>query len=508
MSAPALGAVALASQPAVPAELVTPQSQATGAIPPAIRALEPTAAATPLPAEVPLLPTPSSTRQQRGISRITAALLIGLAVLVIAAGILGSLSLLAHFGVIGARSAATTPVRGGTWTYDLTWDPDSLIPNGTSRPFPFADGLVDQALYLPLFYGDAQGIIHPGAATEVPSLQNGGISADGKTWTFHLRPHLVWSDGQPYDARDVDFTWKLWLNPRFGAAFPNGATGYELIRSADVSPDHLSITFHLKQAYAPFLQFWVGGYNAPLPAHHFSAMAPDQILKSPNNLNPKVTSGPFMLAESVPGDHYTLVRSPRYYLASQGLPYLDRVVFRNSRDPVKDLQVGTIDSFSFGPLDYQRLSHYTLVTPPTSATFEAMFFNFHNTMLASHPEVRQAMAMAIDQQALIQQARHGFATPLCTDHPSAMHPGYEPTAFCPPFDPTAANKLLSDNGWVKGPDGVRTRGGQRLEFMYSTTAKNGWRSADEAILQRNFQAIGIKLDIQKTIQPPCSSARS
>ena len=72
---------------------------------------------------------------------------------------------------------------------------------------------------------------------------------------------------------------------------------------------------------------------------------------------------------------------------------------------------------------YRRLSNYTLVASPTSAAFEALWFNFHNTMLASHPEVRQAMAMAIDQQALIDVARHGFATPLCTDHPSALHPG-------------------------------------------------------------------------------------
>ena len=55
---------------------------------------------------------------------------------------------------------------------------------------------------------------------------------------------------------------------------------------------------------------------------------PRPILKSPENLNPQVTSGPFMMAESVPGDHYTLVRNPSYYRASEGLPYLDKVVFR------------------------------------------------------------------------------------------------------------------------------------------------------------------------------------
>ena len=269
----------------------------------------------------------------------------------------------------------------------------------------------------------------------MPTVQNGGISADANTWTFHLRPHLVWSDGQPYDARDVDFTWKLWLNPKFGAASTRWALN--LITSADVSADHLSITFHLKHAYAPFLQLWVDGFFAPLPAHHFSSMAPEAILKSPDNLNPKVTSGPFLMAESVPGDHYTLVRNPQLLPRQRraALPGQGRVPHRRCRTLIlKDLQAGTITSglvhgCEQGARRTSASTHYTLVTSPTSASFEALFFNFHNTVLASHLEVRQAMAMAIDQQALISMARHGLATPLCTDHPSAMHPGYEPDAL-------------------------------------------------------------------------------
>ncbi len=477
-----------------PTEYVTPDEQATVLTPPVDHALEPTAAATPIPTDLPLLPTPASTRQPRRVARTTAGLLIGLAVLVIAGGILGSLSLLAHFGVIGARSGATTPVRGGTWTYDIVQSVTPLIPNEWTPQ-------VNEALYLPLFYADGQGVIHPGAATEVPTVHNGGISADATTWTFHLRPHLVWSDGQPYDARDVDYTWRLWANPKFDTENPLDPT---LITGAEVSADSLSITFHLKQSYAPFFSFWVDGWLAPLPAHQFSTMAPEAILKSPEVFNPRVTSGPFMMAESVPGDHYTLVRNPRYYRAGEGLPYLEKVVIRfaNVDTILKDLQAGTITSARFLDLRkvqvYQRLSNYTLVAAPTSATFEAMYFNFHNTVLASHLEVRQAMAMAIDHQALIQ-TRHGFATPLCTDHGSFYHPGYEPgaTAFCPVFDPAAANKLLEDNGWVKGADGVRARGNQRLEFEYSTNASAYSERIDvEAILRRNFKDIGIKLDIE------------
>ncbi len=362
------------------------------------------------------------------------------------------------------------------------------IPNIANVP-------VDEALYLPLFYQDEQGVVRPGAAAAIPTLQNGGISTDAQTWTIHMRPHLVWSDGMPYDARDVDFTWRLWLNPDFGAF---QTIGYDLIRAADVSADNLTIVFHLKRPYVAFYQLWVDGFSAPLPAHHYGPMKPDAIVTS----HPKVTSGPFMVEESVVGDHYTLVRNPRYYRASEGMPYLDKLVFRiiDQGDILKDLQAGTIDSvrlmdFTKLPL-YQRPPNYTLYKTPTSNSFEAMYFDFHNTVLA-HLEVRQAMAMALDHQALINAVPGHLASPLCTDHNSAFHPGYEPGAPCPVFDPAAANKLLDDNGWVKGPDGIRARGGERLEFEYSTAVTFLlWRLDTEPIIQRNLQAIGIKLDIQ------------
>ncbi len=359
-----------------------------------------------------------------------------------------------------------TPVKGGTWTDDLFEEPDSLITNASSETF---SDMVDQSIYAPLFVGDSTGNITPGVATVVPTAANGGISADLKTWTFHMRPGLKWSDGQPYDARDVDFTWKLWTNPKFPAA---GTIGLNLITSADVSSDNLSITFHLKQAFSPFLAVWTDGLEAPLPAHHYSSIAPDKILTSPDNLNPSVTSGPFMMKESKPGDHYTVVRNPMYYRASEGLPYLDSVVFRivPSQDTIlKDLQAGTVDSSWFldvtKTIAFQRLSNYTLTKNPNAST-------------------------------LIDTARRGQAVPLCTDHGQSYKPGYQADAPCTKFDPAAANALLDQNGWKAGTDGVRTKGNMRLEFNYSTTANNLWRADDELILQSNFKAIGIKIDIQ------------
>jgi peptide/nickel transport system substrate-binding protein len=392
-------------------------------------------------------------------------------------------------------STGTNPVKGGTWIDDLYEAPASLIPNGSSQTFA---SMVDQSLYTPLFVGDASGKINPALASEVPTVANGDVTADLKTWTIKLRPGVTWSDGQPLDARDVNFTWKLWNNPKFGAG---NTTGYNLIKSATVSSNNLQITFHLSAPFSPFASVWTDGLFAPLPAHHFSGMAADQILKSPDNLNPTVTSGPFTMSESKPGDHFTVVRNPKYYLAAQGYPYLDKVIFRIVPDQdtiLKDFQSGSIDSSWFLDVTktpaYKALSGYQLVANPHASNFEVMIFNLANPLL-QNVTVRKAMAMAIDHTALIQTARRGQATPLCTDHGAAYVPGYQADAPCPKYDPAAANQLLDQAGWAKGADGVRAKGGKRLEFQYSTTANNAWRAADETILQQNFAAIGVKIDI-------------
>ncbi|MBV9228085.1 MAG: peptide ABC transporter substrate-binding protein, partial [Chloroflexi bacterium] len=203
------------------------------------------------------------------------------------------LLLLSACGPQGTPIASTNsngqPVRGGVWVDDLVNEPDSFIPNATIQTFAQE---VMQSIYAPLFVGTSDGGIQPGIATAVPTIANGGVSADAKTWTFHLRPNLVWSDGQPLNADDVDFTWKLWQNKKFAAS---NTTIVNHIASADVSADKLTITFHLKDSFAPFLPLWTDGGFAPLPKHYFENIPPDQIKKSPDNLKPSVTSGPFIM---------------------------------------------------------------------------------------------------------------------------------------------------------------------------------------------------------------------
>src|SRR6266851_409445 len=264
-------------------------------------------------------------------------------------------------GTTPTTTGGGTPVKGGTWVDDLFEEPDSLIPNASNETFA---AMMDYGLYAAMLYTTPAGTIMPGLVTTVPSVANGGITSDLKTWKFTFRSGLKWSDGQTLDARDMDFTWKLWANPKFGAI---NTIAVQDITSADVSSDNLTITFHLKSGLVSFYTYFTDGYFGPMPAHHFASVDPASIKKSPDNLNPSVVSGPFMMSEAKPTDHYTMVRNPNYYLGPN-LPYLDKVVWRivsNQNTILTDLQSGTPDSAWFldvsKAISYQALSNYKVV---------------------------------------------------------------------------------------------------------------------------------------------------
>ena len=139
------------------------------------------------------------------------------------AALLGLCLLVPATGARAARAPSSAPgvhhyvppVRGGTLVDGLLEQPDHLLPNFSRR---FSALLVQQVLFAPLFYSDDHGVIQPGLCDRVPTRQNGGISADGRSYTFRLRPNLRWSDGRPLTARDIDFSWRLWTNPQLAAS--------------------------------------------------------------------------------------------------------------------------------------------------------------------------------------------------------------------------------------------------------------------------------------------------
>ncbi|MBV9269658.1 MAG: peptide ABC transporter substrate-binding protein, partial [Candidatus Eremiobacteraeota bacterium] len=108
---------------------------------------------------------------------------------------------------------------------------------------------IDRMIFNGLTLVDDKNTIQPDLATVVPSKANGGISADGKTVTYHLRRGVQWQDGAPFTSADVKFSWQAIMNAntRTGNRVP-----YDEIARVD-TPDAYTVIFHLKRPYAPFI---------------------------------------------------------------------------------------------------------------------------------------------------------------------------------------------------------------------------------------------------------------
>jgi len=401
----------------------------------------------------------------------------------------GGLLPLGLHGVSHAAQRASGPTRGGTVIDGLYEEPDKLIPNTSTETF---GRMVQKTIYSPLFYSDDKSVLHAGLASELPSTSNGGITNGGKTYTFRLRPGLVWSDGQPLDARDVDYSWRTWMNKDMIVA---GTIGFDQIKSATVSKDKLSITFQLKGPYSPFVSAWTDDIY-PMPAHIFSKYSAKALNTSPFIFKPTVSSGPFMIQSRKAGDNITEVRNPRYYEA--GKPYLDKLIFKIIPDQValtNALQAHEVDCAWFLSIanikTLQSISGYKFVAP-TAPNIEQGLLNLHNPILQDI-RVRQALEYGLNRQAMVSDVWHGNAVLMASDEAPSLF-SYTPSVKPFPFDPNKARQLLDAAGW-KMQGSVRMKNGKPLSLRWSTTARNAWRAQDEAIAQQSFSDIGVQLRI-------------
>ncbi len=163
------------------------------------------------------------------------------------------------------------------------------------------------------------GTLIPNLATEVPAVENGGISEDGLTWTFRLRDDVKWHDGQPFTAKDVEFTWQTIMNPDVAV---RSRLGHEMVESLE-TPDDYTVVMRLKAQYAPFALIWTGGVTSILP-RHILADEPDINVAAFNTTAP-VGTGPFKFVEHVGGDHLTVERYPEYH---GGPAELERIIVK------------------------------------------------------------------------------------------------------------------------------------------------------------------------------------
>ena len=355
---------------------------------------------------------------------------------------------------------------------------------------PFAEYLIDV---------NDKGEYVPVLAVEVPSVANGGVSEDGLTITYKLKKDVKWSDGQPFTAADVKFTWEALVNPK---NLVKSRSGYELIESVETPDDHTAVVKY-KEYYAPYLT----RFAPVLPKHILGNL--DNMNDAPYNRMP-VGTGPFRVTEWVSGDHITMEKNPNYREADK--VKIDKLFFKiiPSREVgIAQIQAGDIDGvwdLIEAQIPMMEKNPEISLCLSNALVSERLIMN-HSSPVAPnngnpdfpHPiladlRVRQAIQYAIDKNTIIDKLLYGKARPGTTEIPDGW--AHNPDVKATEYDPEKAKQLLEEAGWKPGPDGIRQKDGNRLRLKITTTTGNKLREMVEQVLVAQMKAVGIEFYIE------------
>jgi len=352
------------------------------------------------------------------------------------------------------NTAGNLQNQSGTMVFPIYQDPGQLNPYLVTTG---ETGLISKAIYEGLAELGPDGNYFPRLATEIPTLENGGVSTDGLTVTWRLKENVVWSDGEPFTSDDVRFTWEMVTNP--GSLAQRKSQGWELIDSLE-TPDVHTVVVRYKDYYYNFLDQFLSYEAGILPRH--ACGDPSQLLEWECNLKP-VGTGPFILEEWRPGESVTLARNPRYREPNK--PYLDRIVFpivpdENVRKNM--LMAGEGDAILW--LNFEQAEELqeagVQVTPGTDMWLLRLGFNLSNSGDSNVPHpilgdvrVRRAIQLAIDPELINQGILNGQGKVV-------SHELYRGLTVCPTpeitYSKEAAADFLVQAGWIdEDGDGVR-----------------------------------------------------
>jgi peptide/nickel transport system substrate-binding protein len=333
--------------------------------------------------------------------------------------------------------------------------------------------------------------VTPELATVVPTQANGGISADGKTITYHLRKGVKWSDGKPFTADDVIFSTNVINDPKTNV---QSRQGWEDIVKMD-APDPNTVVFHLSKVFSPFVgQTFTSGGNGPaiMPKHLLAHSA--NINTDPYNSLP-VGIGPFKFAEWARADHIALVANPLYW---RGQPKLKKIVFKiiPNRDTIlAEMQTGEVDLWPLMARAYfprvQGVKGFHVLRQP-SYGFGHLDLNVSHADL-SDPIVRRALLLAWDRRTALKKIGHGIGI-LQDSVVSPSNEFHDPKIGFTEMNVAKANATLDADGWKRGSDGVREKNGVRLNLELVTNV--GSPDTDNLIelLRSDWKAIGVSIE--------------
>lgn len=355
---------------------------------------------------------------------------------------------------------------------------------------------------------DPEGANYPELAATVPALDNGGVSADGLTVRYVLRPDVRWSDGAPFTCDDLAFTFEAVMHPDSGAV---RRAGWDRIARVTCADDYRA-TVEFAEFYAPFL----GLFFAILPRH---ATGDPAAMPRWDYNRRLVGTGPFRLADWVSGDHILLEANP-FYRDYPAKPQVDRIVVRivPSREVGKALiRSGEVhilrDLTEADTPEFKALPDIRVEGRPSPRT-ERLLLNLADPTLdatddpLNHPHpllgdrrVRRALEMSIDKRFLVDNLLFG-ATNVAA---SEIGLGWAACDIEPSvYDPAAAAALLAEAGFAdRDGDGIRECHGCRhaaegvpLRLKIQTTAGNQLREDVQALLIEMLAAVGVDMYVE------------
>ena len=385
-------------------------------------------------------------------------------------------------------------------TFSLTSNPEGMNPLYASTWYTEC---VFDLILLPLWNIDDQGQYQMELAKELPTLENGGVTADGLTITLKFRDDANWSDGTPVTADDAVFTYDMIMADGNGvfSRYP-----YDTYVESMTAVDAKTLHIKLSGAYADWSTSFFTGVSRVIPKHVLQPVfeAEGTLDNADWNRTAEVVNGPFTLKEFVSDDHLTLAANEGYW---RGRPKLDTLfirIFADDAAQLAALQSGQSDIGSYIVGDQiPTLGDTGMFEILTSANgyIVTVFMNIdpktaHPAM--TDPNVRRALAMAIDRKLIIDQIYNGIYTIPATywDDTAYDNPDLEPY----PFDPEGAKALLDEASWKVGSDGVREKDGTQLALRYVYISGDDTTDTMIVTFQQMLADVGVKLDIIQNTQ--------
>lgn len=296
------------------------------------------------------------------------------------------------------------------------------------------------------------------------AYESGEVSMDQLVVRFRLKPGLVWSDGEALQADDSVYSFEVAqaLFPRYRPELLNYTASYRALDETTV--EWRGVPGYQDAAYRTF-------FFTPLPRHAWAIYPPADLLTQEAPNRAPLGWGPYRLQEWTPGDHITLQRSPTYSRSSEGLPHFDVLVFRfveNSAEAFTALQVGECDLIDETALfdadigEWQALEatgSLRLVSGPGPVWEHLDFGQFPSDparlSVFSNKEVRQAAAMCLDRQVLLESL-YGGQGRLVDGYVPGDHPLAAADVRRYSYDPQAAASLLDAAGWRDSDGNAQT----------------------------------------------------